>query len=75
MWRYVPYEVVEVAGLVPFDLSDARRGCGDERDGWHCTRLPHAAGRHLATAGGLRVMAAWPGDHEPTAADLEAVPS
>lgn len=36
-----------------------------------CTRLGDHPGRHIATAFKLCV-AAWPGEHEPTLADLEA---
>ena len=40
--------------------------------GYECSRRPdHASERHIALAGHL-VIAAWPGTHEPTLADLEA---
>jgi hypothetical protein len=55
---------------------------------WHCGRTLNHPGRHMAAlvhldastgpaafGDGWSVKAAWPGDHEPTAADLEAVPS
>lgn len=36
-----------------------------------CTRDVNHPGRHIAEAGTF-IVAAWPGDHEPTLADLEA---
>ena len=38
--------------------------------GWRCTREPGHVGRHLAGVGNNAVAAAWPGEHEPTEADL-----
>ena len=38
--------------------------------GWRCTREPGHVGRHLAGIGNNAVAAAWPGEHEPTEADL-----
>ena len=35
-----------------------------------CTRPPGHPGRHMASIGEDLVVAAWPGDHEPTVADL-----
>lgn len=67
---------VVLEGLEEFFLDDDRRGCGDRYEGdphtWWCTRVPHK-GRHMATGGGVRVFAAWPGDHEPTPEDLREV--
>ena len=37
-----------------------------------CARAPHHPGRHIAVGLQGEVFAAWPGDHEPTLADLEA---
>lgn len=49
--------------------------CGDtEGSRGICTRYPGHPGRHMAQ-GHIRIVAAWPGDHEPTVADLTAVPS
>lgn len=39
-----------------------------------CTRRRGHAGRHLAQ-GSFEFFAAWPGEAEPTLADLEAVPA
>lgn len=44
--------------------------------GYWCSRRPIdplIRHRHIATAGPV-VVAAWPGTHEPTTADLEATP-
>lgn len=38
-----------------------------------CTRTPGHPGRHMASNGEDQVVAAWPGDHEPTVADLGEV--
>lgn len=35
-----------------------------------CTRDPGHSGRHMAQGSNFEIWAAWPGDHEPTAADL-----
>jgi hypothetical protein len=45
----------------------------EPRAGYLCTRRKGHPGRHLATTtpNRKRVSAAWPGDHEPTIADLE----
>jgi hypothetical protein len=40
-----------------------------------CTRDPGHPGRHMAQGMDLNVLGAWPGAHEPTIADLTAVPS
>lgn len=47
-------------------------GCGQPApgEGLGCTRLLGHAGRHIAT-GMDEVLAAWPGTHEPTLADLD----
>ena len=40
--------------------------------GW-CSRAAHHTGRHIAIGTQAdAVFAAWPGEHEPTLADLEA---
>ena len=66
MWVYPgagTYPVIEhEAGSV---------NCTDEGgDKWMCTREPGHVGRHLAGIGNNAVAAAWPGEHEPTEADL-----
>lgn len=44
--------------------------CSEVGEFW-CTRPPgHPMGRHMASIGDDQVVAAWPGDHEPTVADL-----
>ena len=48
---------------------DDRRFCGDVSKGFMCLRESHHLGRHLA-AGATDIVAAWPGDHAPTPADL-----
>jgi hypothetical protein len=40
-----------------------------------CCRTEGHPGRHMAQVAPDAVVAAWPGDHEPTVADLTAVPS
>lgn len=44
--------------------------CGQSRDYWYCSREPGHPGRHLACLYRDTVIAAWPGTHEPTQADL-----
>lgn len=46
--------------------------CIREWAGYRCTRELLHAGRHLASTGGDRITAAWPGEHAPTVADLTA---
>lgn len=69
-WKYTRGEAVYVQGIETFDLNDPRIGCGQWMHGWGCTRPTGHPGRHFATAGLMRVFAAWPGEHEPTPADL-----
>jgi hypothetical protein len=35
-----------------------------------CTRVDGHAGRHMASVGGNAIIAAWPGNHPPSVADL-----
>lgn len=61
------------------NVGDVGAHCGDELPlpplGYECTRKPHGKSRHIATTYiTSNVCAAWPGDHEPTLADLEETP-
>jgi hypothetical protein len=57
------------------DADGRPMDCPSMRGIYECTRRAGHPGRHLASIGYDRIVAAWPGDHAPTAADIEAVPS
>lgn len=61
--------------FLPPDSLHSCRGRWKDDAGWvwWCTRLTERGrhkGRHMDASVNGRVYAAWPGDHEPTAADL-----
>lgn len=70
----------EVCAAADAEANAAGRTCGTELPltplGYACTRKPdHGDSRHVAIGHRLDesiICAAWPGDHEPTLADLEA---
>jgi hypothetical protein len=73
-------QLLEVAEAVIDGRRGAEKACGSELPvgpvSYWCSRRPTDPldrHRHIATAGPI-VCAAWPGDHEPTLADLEATP-
>jgi hypothetical protein len=46
--------------------------CRHESHGYSCSRALHPGHRRHLSTSGLTVIAAWPGEHLPTLADLEA---
>lgn len=67
-----PTDVVKI----PEDFDHNEDCCPDYEttSGWYCIRAIGHKGRHMAYAGVDHVIAAWPGTHTPTSADLEAIP-
>lgn len=49
------------------------RWCENDETQFSCMREPGHPGRHIAT-GTHVLVAAWPGDHEPTMDDLKGAP-
>jgi hypothetical protein len=77
----------QLAPLVPGSVADSDPMCAetllavlDEDGAWsvRCTRSAGHPGRHLAGGGPITrptVLAAWPGEAPPSAADLTEVPA
>lgn len=55
----------------PGSVSAHEFACQQLKDGWVCTREPNHPGRHIAAGALFGLVAAWPGEHRPTEADLE----
>lgn len=79
-WENVEGRVLTDVWLAVFtEGDDVQVICGEPDPGrplGGCNRAPEHAGRHIAIgAQAAHVYAAWPGTHEPTLADLDAVTS